>query len=212
MRLDIHVHSCFSDGVPTPKEIVEHCRKIGLDGVAITDHDRIEGSLEALKYAGEGFMVITGVEVSSKDGHILALGVKEPVEAGLSAGETVKRIHALGGIAIAAHPYDRYRRGVGDAVLTVPFDAIEAVNGHTFGNTKDPMEMAAKSKLPMTGGTDAHSLAEIGNVSITTEKTDILDAIKKGDVRIRHVWPGLFPFWHARTLLDRFIAGARKKL
>jgi hypothetical protein len=212
MRLDIHVHSRFSDGVPTPEEIVEHCRKIGLNGVAITDHDAIEGSLEAMKYASADFIVIPGMEVSSKEGHILALGIKKQVESGLPAKETVERIHDLGGIAIAAHPYDSYRWGVGDLIMTAGFDAVEVVNGHTFGNTKNPREMALKANLPMVGGTDAHSLAEIGNVSITTDKTDILDAIKKGEVEIRHVWPGKFPYWHARTLLDRFMAGARNKL
>lgn len=212
MRFDIHVHSCFSDGVPTPRQIVEHCRRIGLNGVAITDHDAIEGSLEAMKYASSDFTVIPGVEVSAKEGHILALGVKKQVESRLSAEETVRRIHELGGIAIAAHPYDRFRSGVGDLIMKIDFDAVEVVNGHTFGNTKNPREMALKARLPMVGGTDAHSLSEIGNVSIMTKKTNPLEAIKKGEVGIRHVWPGKFPYWHARTLVDRFMAGVRNRL
>lgn len=212
MRFDIHVHSCFSDGLPTPREIVEHCRKIGLDGVAITDHDAIEGSLEALKYATSDFIVIPGMEVSAREGHILALGIRRPVESRLSAEETVRRIHELGGIAIAAHPYDIYRNGVGDLITTIGFDAVEVVNGHTFGNSRNPVEMALEAKLPMVGGTDAHSLGEIGNVSIVTDSTDILDAIKKGRVEVRHVWAGKFPYWHARTLVDRLMVGVRKKL
>lgn len=211
MRLDIHVHSCFSDGVPTPKEIVEHCRKIKLDGVAITDHDNIEGSLESLKYASKDFTVIPGVEVSAREGHILALGVKKLVERDLSAEETVKRIHELGGVAIAAHPYDRYRRGVGDLILRVPFDAVEVVNGHTFTNWRNPRKMALQAKLPMTGGTDAHSLGEIGNVFIVVNGSP-LEAIKKGEVKIYAAWAGKFAYSHARTLLERFMAGAKKRL
>jgi len=211
MRLDIHVHSCFSDGVPTPKEIVERCKEIGLDGVAITDHDCIEGSLEALEYAGNDFLVITGMEVSSQEGHILALGIKKPVDKGLSAAETIERIHKLGGIAIAAHPYDRYRRGVGDLILKLPFDAVEVVNGHTFTNWRNPEGIAMKAKLPMVGGTDAHSLGEIGNVSIVVAGNP-LDSIKKGVVGIQAVWAAKFPYWHARTLMDRFMAGVKKKI
>ena len=211
MRLDIHVHSCFSDGVPSPQEIVEHCKSIGLDGVAITDHDVIEGSLEALKHAGKDFLVITGMEVSSQEGHILALGIKKPVERGLSAAETIQRIHTLGGIAIAAHPYDRYRRGVGDLILELPFDAVEVVNGHTFTNWRNPREIAAKAHLPMTGGTDAHSLGEIGNVCIVV-RGNPLAAIKKGNVSIRSAAAARLAFSHARTLVKRITAGVKKRL
>jgi len=211
MRFDIHVHSCFSDGIPTPKEIVDHCRKIKLDGVAVTDHDCVEGSLEALKYAGKGFTVIPGLEVSAREGHILALGVKKNIEPGLSARETIERIHKLGGIAIAAHPYDRYRRGVGDAILELPFDAVEVANGHTFTNSRSPREMALQAGKPMTGGTDAHSLQEIGNVSIVFNG-DPLEAIKKGRVVIESAGAGKLAYSHAKTLLRRLARGAGRRL
>jgi len=211
MRLDIHVHSCFSDGVPTPREIVERCKKIGLSGVAITDHDVIEGSLEALKYASRDFTVIPGLEVSSTEGHILALGVKEKIDAGLSAYDTIRIIHKMGGIAVAAHPYDSWRKGVGDLILSLPFDAVEVINGHTFGNTKNPVEMAGKAKLPTVGGTDAHSLHEIGNVSINVDG-EPLECIKKGKVEIKSISQLKFPLAHARTLADRVMAGVKKKI
>jgi predicted metal-dependent phosphoesterase TrpH len=211
LRLDIHVHSNYSDGVPTPEEIVQYCRNVGLDGVAITDHDTIEGSLQACRLASKDFIVIPGVEISAKEGHILALGINKLVERDLSALETVNRIHQLGGIAIAAHPYDRYRRGVGDLILTVPFDAVEVLNGHTFTNSKNPERMAWQAGLPVVGGTDAHSLGEIGNVSIVVEGNP-LEAIKKGEVEIKSIGTGRLACGHARTLFGRLAAGIKKRI
>ncbi|MBM3309054.1 MAG: PHP domain-containing protein [Candidatus Altiarchaeales archaeon] len=211
MRLDIHVHSNYSDGIPTPEEIVEYCKSIGLNGVAITDHDCIEGSLQACKLASKDFTVIPGVEISAKEGHILALGIRELIEEDLSAEETVRRIHELGGIAIAAHPYDRYRRGVGDLILKIPFDAVEVLNGHTFTNTKNPEKIALQAKLPKVGGTDAHALGEIGNVSIVVEGNP-LEAIKKGQVEIKSIGKGRLACSHAKTLFGRVAAGIRKRI
>jgi hypothetical protein len=71
--------------------------------------------------------------------------------------------------------------------------------------------MAMQAKKPMTGGTDAHSLGEIGNVSIIVEGNP-LEAIKKGKVRVQSVSPIKFPLWHALTLMDRTLAGVKKKL
>ncbi|HHQ44519.1 MAG TPA: PHP domain-containing protein, partial [Candidatus Altiarchaeales archaeon] len=170
MWFEIHCHSNRSDGKNTPDEMVDFAKKNGLSGIVITDHDTIDGSLEMLKHNSPEFQVIPGMEVSSRDGHILALNVRELIPKDLSAKETVERIHSAGGIAIAAHPYDRYRSGVGDLMHEVDFDAVEVLNGHTFGNTKDPAVEAKKSGLPMVGGTDAHTAKEVGGVRIKVPK------------------------------------------
>jgi len=206
MLFDIHVHSAFSDGTGSPKEIVDYARSIGLSGVAITDHDRIEGALEALRYATTDFTVIPGVEVSSKEGHILALNVRELVPRGLPAKETVDRIHALGGIAIAAHPFDSYRRGVGNLVLKLEFDAVEVANGHTLFNRIDVEKLCRKHGLRMVGGTDAHAKNEIGSVTVECDRP-VLEAIKAGEVRIRSKNKPLLYYNHAKYLFKRRIGG-----
>jgi len=183
MKLDIHIHSTYSDGVNTPKEIVSYAKSIGLDGIAITDHDVIKGSLIALKYDSENFKVIPGLEVSSIDGHILALGVTELIERDLSAQRTIERIHDLGGIAIAAHPYDRFRSGVGDLIYKLNFDAVEIFNGRTLSSTKDMRKISENIKLPLVGGSDAHCIDEIGCISIVVN-SDPLDSIRRGEVEI----------------------------
>jgi predicted metal-dependent phosphoesterase TrpH len=183
MRLDIHVHSIYSDGANTPEEIAEYAKKIGLDGIAVTDHDEIEGSLEALKFNSDGFLVIPGIEISTREGHILALWVNEIIERDLPAEETIARIHELGGIAIATHPYDRIRSGVGDLIYELDFDAVELYNGHTFSSRKNPEDIARDIRLPITGGSDAHRLEEIGSIIIKTGNMP-RESILKGDVEV----------------------------
>ncbi|MFH1403435.1 MAG: PHP domain-containing protein [Candidatus Altiarchaeota archaeon] len=206
MFYELHTHSNCSDGIPHPDEIVDYAKAIGLSGIAITDHNVIEGSLEALKLASADFTVIPGVEVSSVEGHILALNVRELVPRDMPAGETVERIHSLGGIAIAAHPYDLWRKGVGDLVLNLDFDAIEVYNGHTFGNSRNPVEAAGEVGLPMVGGSDAHTLGEIASVKVSVEG-DVIESIKSGRVGIvKDALPTLL-MKHAKGLVRRKILG-----
>lgn len=183
-KFDIHIHSCYSDGMNSPSEIVSYSKKIGLSGIAITDHNEIQGSLKAMKFKDENFFIISGIEISSKDGHILALGIEEKISPLLSAEETIERVHELGGLAIAAHPYDFFRGGVRDLIFKLKFDAIEIENGHTLYSTKKPLDIK-KANLPLVGGSDAHSLDEIGNVSILVpENENLINAIKNNSVEI----------------------------
>jgi predicted metal-dependent phosphoesterase TrpH len=203
MLFEIHCHSTFSDGRATPKEIVEYAKN-RLDGIAITDHDRIDGSLEALKYANERFTVIPGMEVSSIEGHILALNVRKAIPSYLSAKETVDAIHSMGGLAVAAHPYDLWRRGVGDLIMTLPFDAAEVINGHTFGSRKNVAKMCSKAGIAKVGGSDAHTLSEIGSVAVEFEG-DILSSIKSGRIRVRSKPVPQLILNHGMSLMKRKI-------
>ena len=183
MKIDIHTHSCYSDGVNTPKEMIDYAKSIGLNGIAITDHNEIKGSMIAMKYNSDDFRVIPGIEVSSTDGHILCLGVTELIKERIPAREVIDAAHDLGGIAIAAHPYDRFRQGVGDLIYELDFDAIEIRNGHTISTTRDMKKIAESTDLPKTGGSDAHSLSGIGSVSIIVEN-DPIDSILRGEIEI----------------------------
>src|SRR5689334_8400182 len=102
------MHTSHSDGWPSPGAVVDHVASLGdLDVIAITDHDTIEGALQAADLAADrpdAPHVIVGEEVSSRHGHILGLFLERRVEPGLSAAATVSAIHDQGGIAIAAHP------------------------------------------------------------------------------------------------------------
>jgi predicted metal-dependent phosphoesterase TrpH len=163
VKADLHVHSTYSsDSIITPKELVFYARKRGLNAVAVTDHNQVEG---ARKIAREtDFLIIPGTEVSSRDGHIVGLNVNEVIPRGLSADETVDRIHKAGGIAIACHPHALFKGSIGQHV-TAKFDAVETINASSFpfrSASSKAEKLAERFGLPRVAGTDAHYGPVIG--------------------------------------------------
>lgn len=173
-RADLHVHSTFSDGTATPEDVLNYYALHSKVKVfSITDHDTIDGALHAKRFAEEhadlfGHIdVIIGEEVSTRDGHVIGLYLKDWIPPGMSAAETVDAIHKQGGIAIAAHPYTSWMKfagiiGVGDLIKTLPFDAVETRNANfteVFANRK-----AEKNAGPLArvGSSDGHFLDAIG--------------------------------------------------
>lgn len=194
MRFDIHVHTNAVDGRYSPRQVVAHAKKIGLNGIAIVDHDEVKGNIEAQKYAGDDFTVVPGIEFSTTHGHILGLGSTDIPEKYIGytfkqerfppPDEVIDLIHDRGGIAIAAHPFDRIRGSFGKAIRTLAFDAIEIINGHTLLNSQDPSKIADELGLPKVGGSDAHSIHEIGNICLNFDGDDVIEAIRKNKVEI----------------------------
>lgn len=119
LRADLHLHTTYSDGRGTPAEMVVRGRELGLDVVAVTDHNDYQGSTEAIEVARRlelGMTVLPGEEVSAPDWHLLAIGARGPIGAPVGragyAGlrQTLAQIHGLGGRAYLAHPYWTYDR------------------------------------------------------------------------------------------------------
>lgn len=105
-RADLHVHTLASDGIRSPEECVRLANELELDVLAITDHDRVLGALIALEEAekmGYSVSVVPGTEITTCQGHLLALYVKEEIPSMYSLIETVGEIHCRGGLAIAPH-------------------------------------------------------------------------------------------------------------
>ncbi len=168
MILDPHIHSTHSsDSSASPRDIVKKARDIGLDAIAVADHNTIKGAMNTIKEAKdfEDFVVVPAMEISSSKGHIVALGIKEDVKQGLSPEETVERIRALGGIAVAAHPFVSYREGLCDHVKNLDIDAIETLNSrYVFGYSNwRAKNLAEKRNIPEIGSSDAHFLGAIGS-------------------------------------------------
>jgi predicted metal-dependent phosphoesterase TrpH len=168
MILDPHIHSTYSsDSTASPRDIVMKARAIGLDAIAVADHNTIKGSLATLKAAKEfkDFVVVPAMEISSSKGHIVALGIKEDVKPGLSPEETIETVRGLGGIAVAAHPFVSYREGLCDHVKKLDIDAIEILNSrYIFGYSNwRAKNLAEKRKIPEIGSSDAHFLGAIGS-------------------------------------------------
>ncbi len=182
MLLDLHNHTRYSpDSRVSPTELVAVAKRIGLQGIAITDHNAVSGIREARETAGEGFLVLPGTEVSTRDGHILAYGIGEAIPRDLSVGETVERITALGGVAVAAHPY-RFWSGLGeDALGRARFPAFETCNGRTLKRGNERAKAKARAvRVGETGGSDSHYLDEVARAvtSVNSGPTDLGDVIQ----------------------------------
>ena len=185
IKVDLHVHSCYSkDSLITPQELVFYAKKNGMDGIAVTDHDRLDS---AIKIAKENeFPIIPGMEITSSDGHIVALRISEPIPKGLSAGETVDRIQAAGGLAVACHPLAFFKKSVGRHVSS-KFNAVEVINASAFPfglSVRTALRLALNLGLAQVAGTDAHYGPQIGYAYTLLDselKVDnMIEAITKG--------------------------------
>jgi predicted metal-dependent phosphoesterase TrpH len=180
VKADLHVHTTYSsDSVITPKELVFYAKKRGLTAVAVTDHNTVEGAWKIAKETD--FLIIPGTEVSSLHGHIVGLNVNTLIPRGLSADETVDRIHEAGGIAIACHAFALLKGSVGKHVSS-KFDAVEAINASAFPfnrATSKANQLAEQLKLPKVAGTDAHYGPVIGQAYTLIDSEPNIEAIIK---------------------------------
>lgn len=187
-QLDLHVHTVHShDGRCTVEQAVAAARAAGLNGIAVTDHDSVTSHPDAKKNSKDDFLVVPGMEISSADGHIVALGIDELVPRGLSAAETVELIKKQGGVAIAAHPFAPLRRP--NLVYRAKFDAIEGFNARAlFLSNPLAQNFARKNNLPMVAGSDAHTCAEIGlartKIDCDLKLEAVLEKIRRGETSI----------------------------
>jgi hypothetical protein len=185
LKLDLHVHTKYSyDAHITPEELVRVAHRRGLDGMAITDHSTMDGIAEFSRIPD--LLVIPGVEVAAAPGHVIALNVTAPVPDGHGFAETVDRIHAADGVAVLAHP-TAFFKGVAAADVCADFDAVEVINASAipfFYSVRKNRALAARLKLPHTGGSDAHCAPEVGMaytvIDTTSEVDDVVAAIKRG--------------------------------
>lgn len=174
-KADLHIHTTYSDGTAGVREVLEYAAtQTKLRVIAITDHDAIAGALEARRLAPSyGIDVIVGEEVSTVEGHLLALFIDELLPPGRPAAETIAAVHAQGGLCIAAHPYGSLVPSLGRAGLRQraagpgcewPIDAIESFNASLWlpSNNAAAAAIGAELGLPLCGGSDSHHLATIG--------------------------------------------------
>ena len=163
IRLDLHVHSQRSvDGCMSIPDIVAQARQRGLQAVAICDHDI---ALETVPQYDD-FLIIPGIEVSTERGHLLGLFITEQISAN-RFDEAVHRIHALGGLAVIAHPFEHSRdiHRLDDVIDQL--DGIEIWNGRADRKNRQAnamaFELAKQWRKSVTAGSDAHVPEEIGN-------------------------------------------------
>ena len=185
------MHSCYSsDSKSRLRDILSTIKKNGLGGVAITDHNSVDGAVKAVEIGrGMGIIVIRGIEITSAEGHILAYGVGEKLPNKLSPEETIEEIESLGGISVIPHPYRRISGIGGKIARSLRPSAIETLNARSpAGENARAMKLAEALDTPQTGGSDAHELEYLGNAytlfpsGLVTEE-ELLEALRKGKAR-----------------------------
>ncbi|MBU3904657.1 MAG: PHP domain-containing protein [Nanoarchaeota archaeon] len=208
MKFDLHTHTTYSkhhfwgrDAINTPKEMVKAGVKRGLSGMAITDHQTVKGSLVAKQFAKKykkDFKIITGLEIKTKSGDILGLGVTENIPDNLTIKDTIEKIHNLGGLAVAPHPFGEFgfRKCVKEKAIEA--DAIEIFNATSCRGFQNTMarQLAEKYKKSISAGSDAHYWKMVGNAGIICEG-DPLEEIRRNKVKI---FGHLTPLRHIATL------------
>jgi predicted metal-dependent phosphoesterase TrpH len=174
---DLHIHSLASDGLNSPREILDYVEeKTDLDVIAIADHDDIEGALEARRLCAEGgysFDVVIAEEITTLSGHLLALDITTCVRMFQSLEKTIADIRSQDGLVVVPHPLAWFSSGlrrwrIETIMRQAPqcqFDAMETFNPsvagrHTYHET---MALVKVHGLASVGGSDSHSLPTIGS-------------------------------------------------
>jgi len=200
---DLHMHSIYSyDGTASVPAILKRAERIGLNVIAITDHDEITGSLKALELAQNYRVdVIPGIEVTTADGDLLALNVTETIQRGLSLTETVLQVGEVGGFCIAPHPM---AGGFGMKSLSA-YTILKALRNPDVAHTLIAIEtynataidkmsnhyariLADRLDIAQTANSDAHVIEAIGLGATEFEgytAQDLINSLRNGNVHIR---------------------------
>lgn len=174
---DLHIHTTYSpDGTSSVSAVLKYAvHHTNLDVIAITDHDKIDGALRAVDIAPSyGIEVIPGIEVSSAEGHILALFVSRRIPSGLSLERTVLKTLELGGVCVVPHPMFNSRMGINpynilqalqNPDVSAGLVGFEAFNAGMAGSQRaiDALQIVNQLPLARVGCSDAHINWMIGH-------------------------------------------------
>lgn len=172
LRIDLHLHSRWSPDSSTGLgALVARCREVGLDRIALTDHNTAEGALELRRREPE--LTIVGEEVRTSEGEIIGLFVRASLAAGGRPEEVCDAIHAMGGLTYACHPFDRRRASFQPDRLVELAPRLDIIETHNPWAEPTANRAAAEvcrdlGRVAATGS-DAHSAAELGRTWMEIE-------------------------------------------
>lgn len=215
---DFHIHSHHSkDCVMPVADILERAREVGLDVVAITDHDSAAGGLEARDLADRyGVRVIVGEEVKTSEGEVIGLFLERTIPGGMTFAETIAAIREQGGIVYVPHPFDRLHTIPSPAVLranVADIDVVEVFNSRlAFPGFNEMAErFAQRYRLPAAAGSDSHVLPGIGTtlcgIDDFSGPEDFVRALSESRIVRR---PRSLIYLQSLKLLQTTVGGAAK--
>jgi predicted metal-dependent phosphoesterase TrpH len=175
-RADLQLHSDLGDGLAPPEAILDSAERASLDVIALTDHDDIRGAFILRDLAARrnsDVEIVTGVEVTTRAGHLLALWIEEEIPMFASLAETVAQIHRMGGVAIVPHPLSYLTFSIGEGALRALHagDAECRVDGMELRNPSYAGRVRSKRAawlnehvlgVAATGSSDAHHAQLVG--------------------------------------------------
>jgi len=206
IRVDLHVHTCYSrDSLTSLEEVIAASLRRGLGALAITDHNTISGALALQRIAP--FPVIVGEEVDTTEGEISGLFLQQVIPQGLTPAQTAARIKEQGGLIYIPHPFDclrssRLRESALRSILD-EVDVLEVLNARVIwpADNARARRFAQAHRLPGGAGSDAHTLFEIGQAYVEmepfTDRDSFLRSLAGGRVCGGLSWPHvhLFSTW-----------------
>jgi predicted metal-dependent phosphoesterase TrpH len=190
VRVDLHLHSHFShDGQSSLEELIQRCAECGLDRIALTDHNTVEGALALAKMAPA--LTIIGEEARTREGEVIGLFITGRLPPYLPPEEVMDMIHGMGGLTYIPHPLDRHRahfRGERLVELADRIDIIETYNAWCEpAANQAAARMAADLGKVCATGSDAHAASELGRswmeIEDYTSPQDFLERLRHA----RHV-------------------------
>ena len=208
------MHTNYSpDSLLKPERLVERCIQVGLNCIAVTDHNTTDGAFAVREIAP--FMVIIAEEVATSEGEVTGLFLQETIPRGLSPVETAKRIKEQGGLVSLPHPFDRFRSevitrsGIEDVL---PYaDIVEVFNSRNNmdADNRKAYEFAEEHGLLTSGVSDAHTAIELGRTYVIMPEFDgtpegFKQSLAQGEIHARK----MSPLIHAVTTMTKL----RKKL
>ena len=193
--VELHSHTHFSsDSLNRLSDVIRTCQAVGIDRIAITDHNEINGALRARDLAPD--LVIVGEEVMTTQGELLCLFIEQHIPRGLTPEEVIGRVRDQGGIVGAAHPFDYPRRaGLGPENiirLRHQLDFLEVYNARTRDESANDRAnaLALELGLARTVGSDAHTLVEIGRCRVRMDEfagpSEFLLALGRAELITNH--------------------------
>ena len=208
LKADLHIHSNYSfDSANTLEQIIERCRKAGINCIAIADHGTAEGALKMQKIAP--FPVVVAEEILTPSGEIMGMFLKETIPTNIPLAEAISRIKEQGGLVNVPHPFDTFTRvGLGGKTMEKiigDIDIIEVLNARSPITTRSSQSFTFAEKYGKAGtaGSDAHTLMEIGNAYIEMPefngKDEFLTSLRQGKVNGKKA----SPFVHFGSLWAR---------
>jgi predicted metal-dependent phosphoesterase TrpH len=190
VRVDLHLHSHYShDGQSTLQQLIDRCAECGLDRIALTDHNTVEGALALAEIAPN--LAIVGEEAKTREGEVIGLFITRRIPPYMRAEDVMDMIHEMGGLTYVPHPLDRHRSNFSADRMVELANRIDIIE--TYNAWCEPAENQAAARLAAelekvtATGSDAHAASELGRswmeIDDYTTPQDFLDKLRHA----RHV-------------------------